>query len=174
MNQEILLDFLEENTPKHTITKSEVFQKGREQLGQLILKNMKITGGTDVDWLIERRGGFIILESKVFRDNQISIPLGQMIAFEKLHERLSSGGKCYFYVFANDNITDFTNPQSSIWYFEMIDWKNGKIPQKKTETGKYYSIKKNTMVEISISDFRSLMESHWKEFEQMKKDLENS
>ena len=55
---------IEENTPKHTITNSEVFQKAREQLGHLILKNMDITGGTDVDWLIERKGGFIILESK--------------------------------------------------------------------------------------------------------------
>ena len=159
------MDLQEENTPKHTITRSEVFQKGREQLGQLILKNMKITGGTDVDWLIERRGGFIILESKEFRDNQISIPLGQMIAFEKLHERLRSGGKCYFYVFANDNITNFTNPESSIWYFEMEDWKNGTIPQKKTKTGKYYSIKKDSMVRIPIKDFRALMEDHWKEFE---------
>jgi len=159
------LDFLEGNTPKHTITNSEVFQKGREQLGQLILKNMKITGGTDVDWLIERRGGFIILESKIFRDNQISIPLGQMIAFEKLHERLTSGGKCYFYVFANDDVTDFTNPKSAIWYFEMKHWKNGTISQNKTKTGKYYSIKKEMMTEIPISDFRSLMEGHWNEFE---------
>src|SRR3989304_4877720 len=152
-----LLDPQEGNFPKHTITKSEVFQKGREQLGQLILKNMKITGGTDVDWLIERRGGFIILESKVFRENQISIPLGQMIAFEKLHERLSSGGKCFFYVFANDDITDFTNPKSPIWYFEMEHWKNGKIPQIKTKTGKYYSIKKDSMAQIPIQDFRALM-----------------
>jgi hypothetical protein len=159
------LGFLKENTPKHTITNSEVFQKGREQLGELILQKMKITGGTDVDWLIERRGGFIILESKIFRDNQISIPLGQMIAFEKLHERLTSGGKCYFYVFANDDVTDFTNPKSAIWYFEMKHWKNGTISQNKTKTGKYYSIKKEMMTEIPISDFRSLMEGHWNEFE---------
>ena len=64
----------DENSPKHTITNSKAFQKGREQLGQLILKNMAITGGTDVDWLVERRGGFIILECKEFHDNTITIP----------------------------------------------------------------------------------------------------
>ena len=159
-----MLKSQDENAPKNTITKSEIFQKGREKLGHLILKKMEITGGTDVDWLIERKGGFIILESKEFRDNQISIPLGQMIAFEKLHERLSSGGKCFFYVFGNDTITDFANPKSTIWYFEMEDWKNRKIPQTKTKSGKYYSIKKETMFKIPINDFRSLMEQHWKEF----------
>ena len=154
----------DENAPKHTITNSEIFQKGREKLGHLILKNMEITGGTDVDWLIQRKGGFIILESKEFRDNQISIPLGQMIAFEKLHERLVTGGKCFFYIFANDNITDFGNSKSPIWYFEMEDWKNGNIPRTKTKTGKYYSIKKDNMFKIPINDFRALMEQHWKEF----------
>ena len=153
------------NSPKHTITNSVKFQKGREQLGQLILKNMSITGGTDVDWLIERKGGFIILESKEFQDNHITIPLGQMIAFEKLHERLSSGGKCYFYVFANDDITNFTDPESSIWFFEMETWKNGTISQNKTKTGKYYRIKKDSMQEIPIKKFRDIMEKHWKEFE---------
>ena len=45
---------LEDSSPKHTITNSEVFRKSKEQLGHLVLKNMDITGGTDVDWLIER------------------------------------------------------------------------------------------------------------------------
>ena len=155
----------DENAPKHTISHSEAFHKGREQLGQLILKNMSITGGTDVDWLVERKGGFIILECKEFRDDIISIPLGQMIAFEKLHERLTSDGKCYFYIFASNNITDWKNPQSSIWYFEMNEWKKGSIPQKKSKTGKWYLIEKGSMKEMPIKDFRGLMESHWKEFD---------
>jgi len=159
------LNLPDENTPKHTITNSKAFQKGREQLGQLILKNMKITGGTDVDWLVERRGGFIILEFKEFHDDIITIPLGQMIAFEKLHERLTSGGKCYFYVFANDDVTDFKNPESSIWYFGMEDWKNGTIPHNKSKTGKWYLVQKNSMKEIPIKDFRGLMEKHWNEFD---------
>jgi len=88
--------------PKHSIRDSNAFQRGREKLGGLILRGMKTTGGTDVDWLVEHRGGFIIMEFKEFHDNHISIPLGQMIAFEKLHERLSIGGKCYFLVFAGE------------------------------------------------------------------------
>ena len=126
---------------------------------------MAITGGTDVDWLVERKGGFIILECKEFHDDIITIPVGQMIAFEKLHERLTSGGKCYFYVFANDQISDFTNPDSSVWYFEMENWKNKTIPNNKTKTKKWYLIEKNVMTKIPIKDFRGLMDKHWKEFE---------
>jgi len=155
----------DENTPKHTISHSDSFQKGREQLGQLILKNMNITGGTDVDWLVERKGGFIILECKEFREDIITIPLGQMIAFEKLHERLSSNGKCYFYIFASNNITDWKNPESSIWCFEMNEWKKGSVPKNKSKTGKWYLIEKKSMKEMPIKDFRGLMEIHWKEFD---------
>ena len=162
---------IDDNLPKHTITNSEVFQKAREQLGHLILKNMEITGGTDVDWLIERKGGFIILESKLFREEHITIPVGQMIAFERLYERLSSSGKCYFYLFANEDNIDFTNPESPVWYFEMSEWKKKKIPQNKTKTGKYYRIKKDVMAKIPIKHFRILMEHHWKEFDKKKIDL---
>ncbi len=76
--------------PKHTIFDSEKFQRGREKLGGLILEGMKATGGTDVDWLIERKGGFIILENKEFVNHSISISLGLMIAFEKLFEKLEA------------------------------------------------------------------------------------
>ena len=90
---------LVDSSPKHTIRYSESFLKGKEQLGNLILKNMRTTGGTDVDWLVEHRGGFIILECKEFHGDGGVFPVsrGQMIAFEKLYERLNSGGKCYFY-----------------------------------------------------------------------------
>lgn len=165
------MGLLEENTPKHTITNSKVFQEAREQLGHLILKNMEITGGTDVDWLIERNGGFIIIESKLFREEHIAIPVGQMIAFERLYERLSSGSKCYFYFFANEKNMDFTNPESDVWYFEMSDWKKKKIPQNKTKTGKYYLIKKDVMAKIQIKYFRILIEHHWKEFSKERFDL---
>ena len=150
--------------PKHTISDSNAFQKGREQLGKIILQGMKTTGGTDVDWLIEHRGGFIILELKEFHDNVITIPVGQMIAFEKLHERLISGGKCFFLIFANDSI-DFKNPDSSVWYFDMIDWNNGNIPKNKTKTGRWYVIEREFMHKITIQGFRDIIESFWKEFE---------
>ena len=131
---------------------------------------MDITGGTDVDWLIERKGGFIILETKLLRDEHVTIPVGQMIAFERLYERLSTGGKCYFYLFAHEENTDFTNPESPVWYFEMSEWKKKKILQNKTKTGRYYRIKKDVMAKIPLKHFRILMEHHWKEFDKTKID----
>jgi hypothetical protein len=95
---------------------------------------MDITGGTDVDWLIERKGGFIILESKEFRDNQISIPLGQMIAFEKLHERLSSDGKCFFFMYLEMTVLQILLIQNQ--QFGILRWKIGKM-------GKYLRQKLN-------------------------------
>ena len=154
-----------ENKPKHTIHDSNAFQRGREKLGGLILRGMKTTGGTDVDWLIEHRGGFIVLELKEFHDDHITIPVGQMIAFQKLHERLNSGGKCYFVIVGSDDI-DFKNSDSSIWLFEMEDWNNGSIPHKKTLYQKWYIIKRKFMQETSLKDFRKKIESFWKEFEQ--------
>lgn len=156
---------MEEIKPKHTISDSKAFQKGREQLGNIILQDMKTTGGTDVDWLIEHRGGFIILELKEFNDDHVAISLGQMIAFEKLHERLNSGGKCYFLVVGSDKI-DFKNSDSPIWLFEMADWSNRSIPHNKSSNQKWYIIERKFMQEISIKDFRKKIESYWKEFEQ--------
>ena len=161
---------LEENIPKHMITHSKAFQKGKEHLGNLILKNMDITGGTDVDWLIERKGGFLILETKLMREDHVTIPLGQMIAFESLYEKLSSDGKCYFYIFANEESTDYTNPESLVWYFDMSEWKKKKIPQNKTSTGRYYRIKRDVMAKIPLKHFRILMEDHWREFGKTKID----
>ncbi|MGQ0791988.1 MAG: hypothetical protein ACT4NJ_07185 [Nitrosopumilaceae archaeon] len=140
-----MLKSQDENAPKHTIANSAAFQKGRENLGNLILNKMSITGGTDVDWLIERKGGFIILESKEFSVDAFTISLGQMIALENLYDRLISGGKCYFYIFGYEKNTDWKNPNQPIWYFEMNSWKNGKIPKKKSKTGKWYIVEKNSM-----------------------------
>jgi len=156
---------LEKIKPKHSIFDSAAFQKGREQLGKLISKDMEVTGGTDVDWLIERKGGFIILELKEFHNDHITISVGQMIAFQKLHERLNSGGKCYFLIVGSDDI-DFKNSNSSIWLFEMNEWDNKSIPHNKSPTRKWYIIERKHMREISLKKFRNMIESFWKEFEQ--------
>jgi len=159
------LGYQEESTPKHVISNSELFHKGRENVAHLILNNMQITGGTDIDWMIERNGGFIIVECKEFHDDTISIPLGQMIAYQSLHEKLSVDGKCYFYFFATEEDTDWKNPESPIWYFRMIQWKRRDIPHTKIDGGrKRYIIRKTEMTEIPIKHFRVLMESHWNEF----------
>jgi len=150
--------------PKHTISDSEKFQKGREKLGGLILAGMKTTGGTDIDWMIEHRGGFVLMENKEFYNDSISIKKGQMIAFEKLHEKLNSDGKCHFLFFGSDDI-DFKNQDSVIWYFEMEDWKNRKIPFEDDVKYKRYKIGRHDMKPITIKEYRLLMEKFWNEFE---------
>jgi len=156
---------MEEFKPKHTISDSEKFQKGREKIGGLILEGMKATGGTDIDFMIEHRGGFIFLEYKEFQENHISIPLGQMIAFEKLHEKLSLNAKCYFFIFGHDEEVNWKNPDSNIWFFEMTDWKNRKIVFEKDDRWKRYKIERKNMNQVAIRDFRGLMDKYWKEFE---------
>ncbi len=47
--------------PKHFIRDEEKFQKDRAKMGNFIVEGMKITGGTDLDWMIEQSGGFIIM-----------------------------------------------------------------------------------------------------------------
>ncbi len=157
-------DLEEKIKPKHTISDPNTFFKGKEQLGNIILQDMKATGGTDVDWLIEHRGGFIVLELKEFTGNHISIPVGQMIAFEKLYERLSLGGKCAFLIVGSDNI-DFKNPDSTIRIIDMSDWIEGGIPCEKNSDQKRYIIERKHMHEISLREFRNKIDFHWKEFE---------
>jgi len=155
---------MEEFKPKHTISDSKKFQKGRENLGKLILEGMKTTGGTDIDWLIEHRGGFILMENKEFYLDHIPIKKGQMIAFERLHEKLNSDNKCHFLFTGFDDI-DYKNQESVIWYFEMEDWKNGKIPSEYETKYKTYYVNRKDMKPITLKEYRLLMEKFWKEFE---------
>jgi hypothetical protein len=113
---------------KYQIFDEEEFTRGREVLGNLIVRGMVTTGGTDIDWLIEHNGSFVILEFKGFHNDKINIPMGQMIAYEKLHEKLNQSTKCYLYFIGCDDI-DFSNPDSKIWFFEMKQWKFGGIPK---------------------------------------------
>ena len=154
----------------HIFDESE-FTRGREVLGDLIIHGMIASGGTDIDWLIEHRGGFIILEFKGFHNDKINIAKGQMIAYEKLHEKLNMATKCYLYIVGCDDI-NFSNPDSTIWIFEMNQWKSGAIPKNTTDiyeedTGKQnkFIVYREYMNEISVEKLRDLIDSHWKEFE---------
>ena len=156
---------------KYQIFDETEFTRGREVLGDLIVHGMIASGGTDIDWLIEHRGGFIILEFKGFHNDKINIAKGQMIAYEKLHEKLNMATKCYLYVVGCDDI-DFSNPDSTIWIFEMNQWKSGAIPKNTTdiydgETSKQnkFIVYREYMNEISVEKLRDLVDSHWKEFE---------
>ena len=156
---------------KYQIFDESEFTRGREVLGDLIVHGMIASGGTDIDWLIEHKGGFIILEFKGFHNDKINIAKGQMIAYEKLHEKLNKVTKCYLYVVGCDDI-DFSNPDSTVCIFEMSQWKRGIIPKNTTDiygdtTGKQnkFIVYREHMEEISIEKLRDLVDGHWKEFE---------
>jgi hypothetical protein len=161
------------NSPKakYQIFDESEFARGREVLGDLIVHGMMASGGTDIDWLIEHRGGFIILEFKGFHNDKINMAKGQMIAYEKLHEKLNMATKCYLYVVGCDDI-DFSNPDSKIWIFEMSQWKSGAIPKNTadiygddTDKQNKFIVYREYMNEISVEKLRDLVDSHWKEFE---------
>jgi hypothetical protein len=154
----------DEISPKHTIRDPEAFQKGREALGGIILKGMKITGGTDVDWLVEHNGGFIIIELKEIHDDIIVIPVGQMIAYERLYKTLNNSTKCYFLFVGSEEI-DFKNPDSPMWYFEMKEWNDGTIPYTKSPYGKAYLVRKKSMQKTSVGSYRELLETFWRDLE---------
>jgi len=160
---------------KYQIFDEAEFTRGREVLGDLIVHGMIASGGTDIDWLIEHKGSFIILEFKGFHNDKINIAKGQMIAYENLHEKLNLATKCYLYVIGCDDI-DFSNPDSTVWIFEMNQWKSGAIPNNTSDiygddTGKQnkFIVYREYMQEVSVEKLRDLVDSHWKEFEQIKK-----
>ena len=102
----------EGNQPKKTLDNPGFFAKNRTILGNLITKNMKVTGGGDLDWMIEHNGYFTILEIKEFHDNMLFFTIGQMIAFEKLYVKLE---KCSFLLIGHDG-SEFKNPERMYGY----------------------------------------------------------
>lgn len=156
---------------KYQIFDETEFTRGREVLGDLIVHGMIASGGTDIDWLIEHKGSFIILEFKGFHNDKINIAKGQMIAYENLHEKLNLATKCYLYIIGCDDI-DFSNPDSTVWIFEMNQWKSGAIPKNTSDIygddpGKQnkFIVYREYMHEISVEKLRGLIDSHWKDFE---------
>jgi hypothetical protein len=158
---------------KYQILDESEFTRGREVLGDLIVHGMMASGGTDIDWLIEHKGGFVILEFKGFHNDRINIAKGQIIAYEKLHEKLNQATKCYLYIIGCDDI-DFSNPDSTVWIFEMNQWKTGAIPKNTNDiygenSGKQnkFIVYREYMEEISVEKLRDLVDTHWKEFEKI-------
>ena len=158
---------------KYQIFDELEFTRGREVLGEIIVHGMIASGGTDIDWLIEHKGSFIILEFKGFHNDKINIPQGQMIAYEKLHEKLNLVTKCYLYIVGCDDI-DFSNPDSPVWIFEMSQWLNNIIPKNTTDIYDQKLNKQNKFIvyreymeEINVEKLRELIDSHWKKFEKL-------
>ena len=154
---------------KYQIFDQNEFTRGREVLGELIVHGMIASGGTDVDWLIEHNGSFIVLEFKGFHNDKINIPKGQMIAYENLHQKLNQVTKCYLYIIGCDE-SEFSNPDSKIWIFEMNQWKQGGIPKNtgdiygENQQNNKYAVYREYMQEISIEELRKIIDSHWNEF----------
>ena len=158
---------------KYQIFDESEFTRGREVLGDLIVHGMIASGGTDIDWLIEHNGSFIILEFKGFHNDKINIAKGQMIAYEKLYEKLNQSTKCYLYVVGCDGI-DFSNPDSTIWVFEMNQWNSGAIPKNTSDIygndlgmQNKFIVYREYMEEISVEKLRGIVDFHWKEFERI-------
>ena len=158
---------------KYQIFDELEFTRGREVLGDLIVHGMMASGGTDIDWLIEHKGGFVILEFKGFHNDRINIAKGQIIAYEKLHEKLNQATKCYLYIIGCDDI-NFSNPDATVWIFEMNQWKTGAIPKNTNDiygenSGKQnkFIVYREYMEEISVEKLRDLVDAHWKEFEKI-------
>ena len=156
--------------PKYKIANPELFAKSREILGNLISKRMKTSGGTDIDWLIEHNGGFIILELKTFFDDRILISQAQMSAYMKLYENLL---KCHILFIGHDDIV-FTNLDDPVWLFEISQWRSGAVPHVERSltdttynenevTG--YRIEREFMEKIDVKILRDKIDSIWLEFE---------
>ncbi|MFB5620938.1 MAG: hypothetical protein ACE5RC_07400, partial [Nitrosopumilus sp.] len=67
---------------------------------------------------------------------------------------------------------DFSNPDSSVWIFEMTQCKSGVIPKNTNDIYGENSSKQNKFIvyreymeEISVESLRDVVDSHWKEFE---------
>ena len=158
---------------KYQIFDEIEFTRGREVLGNLIVHGMIASGGTDIDWLIEHNGCFVILEFKGFHNDKINIAKGQMIAYEKLHEKLNQSTKCYLYIVGCDEI-DFSNPDSTVWVFEMKQWKTNTIPKvtndiygEKLGRQNKFIVYREHMDEINVEHLRDILDLHWKEFEKL-------
>ncbi|MFZ1077686.1 MAG: hypothetical protein WAN47_09700 [Nitrosotalea sp.] len=159
--------------PKHKIANPLLFAKTREILGNLISRRMKTSGGTDVDWLIEHHGGFMIFELKIFHDDRMVISKAQMIAYEKIYENLP---KCHVLFIGHDDI-DFSNLGDPVWLFEMREWKSGAIPHVEgglidpsysTNEAIGYRVERDFMEKIDVKILRDRIDSIWNEFERIK------
>ena len=157
---------MSEFRPKHTIFDKEKFSEERAKLGGLAIEGMKTTGGTDIDWVVEHRGGFIVMENKTFQNDWVRIPVGQMLTFEQMYKKLNSDGRCHFLIFGFDDDVDFKNQDSKLWYFDMKDWMNGKICPNRTVSYKKFGVHRREMTSITLKEYRELMEKYWKEFEE--------
>lgn len=147
--------------PKYSLKYPELFLKDRRNLGNIITNRMRTTGGTDIDWLIEHNGHFMIFELKHMNDDVMTISKALMQAFEILYKKL---GNCHFFLIGYDE-TDFTKPDEFIWFLELGSWINNKdgIKDKCTnkQIQKRYIVEKKVMRKITVQQLRSIIDATW-------------
>jgi hypothetical protein len=147
----------EGNKPKHTLDNPNFFAKNRVILGNIITRNMKTTGGGDIDWLIEHNDHFTILEVKEFHDHMLVFTKGQMISFEKLYLKLE---KCLFLIVGHDGI-DFKDPKDKVWILDIKDWLKSVKGKTSLNQHKKYVINKSLMKEIDVKILRDILDAYW-------------
>lgn len=156
--------------PKHKIANPQLFAKTREVLGNMISRRMKASGGTDIDWMIEHNGGFMIFELKIFHDDRILISRAQMFAYERLYSSLP---RCHILFIGHDDI-DFSDLNDPVWMFEMSQWKSGAVPkvEDRLVDPSYsenelagYRVEREFMERIDVKTLRDRIDSIWEKFE---------
>jgi len=90
---------------KHPMRNTQQFYDGKHTLAGLSPNNSSNSGGSDLDWIVERHNKFFILELK--HKNTTQIPLGQQILLQHLQDKLGKDSQIKF-VFHGDDF-DATN-----------------------------------------------------------------
>jgi len=153
-----------ESQPKHTISNIDRFNEDREKISSFITQDMQIVGGTDVDWVIERKNGFIVLETKTIFENHISIKKGQMIALTSIYKKLNSSGKCKFFIVGLNSNFNFEDELSNVYYFEMSDWVFDNTKSKYDTKYGVYKIQIENMKLVSLKTFRGILDKYWVDY----------
>lgn len=76
--------------PKHTVFDKEKFAEERAKLGGLAQEGMQTTGGTDIDWVVEHRGGFIVMENKSQEVEEATNEKGNKVVYKDEFEKYVS------------------------------------------------------------------------------------
>lgn len=148
----------EENKPRNELRNPEIFTKIRKNLGNIVTNRMKTTGGSDIDWMIEHNGHFMIWEVRTFHDNLVSISRAQMHMFQTLCNQLTH---CDFFLIAHDDI-DFKNPKDPIWIFNMNSCqKYLKIQSDESPYDSKYIFDKSMLNEIDVKILRDIIDASW-------------
>lgn len=132
---------------------------------------MVTSGGTDIDWLIEHNGGFIIFEVKRRGKDTITIRKAQMWLYQALQKQLD---KCHIFFIAHEG-TDFKNPNDFVYVQELSKLLKDPALQERTEFDDEFEDEEGFRIPISfmedmtVDELREKIDKLWKEFETPKK-----